>query len=342
VGIMYLFTEQLNNWDDWHDIKISVSAFAPLIAYIMQKENLPLAKVENLTPGTNAVFKVGGYAIKFFVPPELHDTTHNGYGKDFNIELFGIKWANDRGVPSPKLITNGIVADKYLFRYMIMEYVHGIALDKIEDRLSYEDKVTIGQHMRNITDKLNLPCENFTPIDIMAFAICNDGWKEEGFPESFLAELSAYLKNFRMGQKVYCHGDLHEGNVLVSESVKEANLSFFHQNIFAFRKEGFARLEGMESNMNVSIIDFADAMYAPAEYELVYIVSSLFGFEKPYMEGYFGQDYAVDDILELCMTWLPVHAWSHGLLAETIGPAQEITSFAVMRERLRDWINRAF
>ena len=31
--------------------------------------------------------------------------------------------------------------------------------------------------------------------------------------------------------------------------MKEANLSFFHQNICAFRKEGFARLKGMESNM---------------------------------------------------------------------------------------------
>ena len=81
-------------------------------------------------------------------------------------------------------------------------------------------------------------------------------------------------------------------------------------------------------------------MYAPAEYELVYIVSTLFCFEKPYMEGYFGENYVVDDILELCMTWLPIHAWSYGMLAEIIGPADEITSFAVMRERLRDWIER--
>jgi len=56
------------------------------------------------------------------------------------------------------------------------------------------------------------------------------------------------------------------------------------------------------------------------------------------MEGYFGENYVVDDILELCMTWLPVHAWVHGILAAIIGPAEEITSFAVMRERLRDWI----
>jgi len=35
--------------------------------------------------------------------------------------------------------------------------------------------------------------------------------------------------------------------------VKEANRSFFHLNICAFRKEGFARLKGMESNMNLIV-----------------------------------------------------------------------------------------
>jgi len=307
---MYLFTEPLNNWDDWHKIKTSILAFTPLITYIMQKEKLPLADIKNTMPGTNAVFRVGEYAVKIFAPSELHGVTHKGYGIDVNVELFGIQWANDRGVPSPTLVASGVVDDRHSFRYMIMNYVHGIALDKIKAKLSYEDKVKIGRNVRNITNKLNLPCENFTPIDIMEFAINNDEWKNEGFPKSFLDELSTFLKEFHMGQKVYCHGDFHEGNILVDNS------------------------------MNVTLVDFADSMYAPAEYELVYIVSSLFGFEKPYMDGYFGENYLVDDILELCMTWLPIHAWSHGMLAEIIGPAETVASFSIMRERLKDWIEK--
>jgi len=304
----HLFTENINNWDDWYKIYQSIAVFTPLVKHIQQKENLPLVTIENVKPGTNAVFKVDRFIIKIFAPPELHDTAHNGYGKDFNVELFGIKWANDMGVPSPNLIAHGIIEDKYTFLYMVMDYVHGTELDKIEHRLSYQDKVTIGQNVRNITNKLNLPCNNFTPIDVMEYAISNDDWKSEGFAESFLVELTEYLKDFRIGEKVYCHGDFHSGNVLVDEK------------------------------MNVSIVDFADSMYAPAEYELVYIVSSLFRFEKPYMEGYFGKNYVINDILELCMAWLPIHAWTHGLLADTIGPATEITSFAIMRERLRTWI----
>ena len=301
---MHLFTEQLNNWDDWHDKKISASAFTTLIACIMQKEKLPLSDIKNTMPGTNAVFRVGEYAVKIFAPSALHGGMHKGYGIDVDVELFGIKWANDRGVPSPRLIASGVVVDKYCFHYMVMDYVYGIALDKIEAKLSHEEKVTIGRNVRNITNNLNLPCENFTAIDIMEFATNNDGWKNEGFPESFLTELSTFLNEFHIGQKVYCHGDFHD------------------------------------DNMNVSLVDFADSMYAPAEYELVYIVSSLFGFEKSYMEGYFGENYIVDDILALCMMWLPIHAWSHGMLAEAIGPAEQITSFSVMRQRLKNWIEK--
>ena len=40
--------------------------------------------------------------------------------------------------------------------------------------------------------------------------------------------------------------------------MKEANFSFFHQNIGAFRKEGFARLKGMESSMRYLIINADD------------------------------------------------------------------------------------
>ncbi|MCL2546433.1 MAG: aminoglycoside phosphotransferase family protein [Oscillospiraceae bacterium] len=307
---MMLFTEQINHWDDWWNTFQSISAFTPLITHIMQKENLPIAKIENVTPGTNAVFKVGDYIAKIFAPPELYEDISDGYGTEFNVELFGMKWANAHGVPSPKLIADGVVVDKYHFRYMIMEYVRGKELSKIEGDLSYENKVTIGRNMRKITNQLNLPCENFTPIDVIEYAINNDEWEDEGFPESFRAELLTYLKGFHMGQKVYCHGDLHGDNILVDE------------------------------NMNVSIVDFADAMYAPVEYEQVYIVSGLFEFQRPYMEGYFGGDYAVEEILDLCMTWLPIHAWAHSILAHNIGPATEVTSFAVMRERLSDLITR--
>ena len=56
---MSLVTEQINNWDDWGKVFQSIPAFKPLVECIFNKENLPIVEIENLKPGTNAVFKVG-------------------------------------------------------------------------------------------------------------------------------------------------------------------------------------------------------------------------------------------------------------------------------------------
>ena len=309
---MSLFTEQINNWSDWGKLFQSIPAFTPLVEQIFRIENLPLAKIEKLHPGTNAVFRVGGYVIKIFAPVDSDDHK-GGYGTDVDVELFGMRLANRRGVPSPRLISEGVIEDKYCFRYMVMEYIHGKMLDEIENSLSYDDKVIIGQNMRKITNKLNAPpCENFTSVDVIQYALVNRDWVDhEGFPESFETERQAYLDGFQIDEhdKVYCHGDLHCQNILVDEK------------------------------MNVYIVDFADAMYAPAEYEQLYVVSALFCFEKPYMVGYFGGDYSVDNVLELCMKWLPVHAWGHATTEGNLDNVGEITSLAFLRERLRETIS---
>ena len=124
---MNLFTEQINNWDDWGKVFQSILAFTPLVEHIFQKENLPLAKIENLEPGTNAVFKVGEYVIKIFAPQGMGED----YDTNVDVELFGMRLANAQGVPAPKLIADGFIEDKYRFRYMIMEYIDGKLLNEI-------------------------------------------------------------------------------------------------------------------------------------------------------------------------------------------------------------------
>ena len=302
---MYLFTEQINNWDEWGKTFQSIPAFTALVEHIFQKEKLLIKRIEILKPGTNAVFKVGEYVVKIFAPP--------GMGQDFGInidvELFGLKWAEAQGVPAPRLIANGVVEDKYCFRYIVMDYIDGKLLSEIEDSLSYEDKVSIGKKIRSITDRLNKPCKNFTSIDVMKHAFADEEWEDEGFPHSFQEERLSYLREFRMDgrEKVYCHGDFHAENILVDDK------------------------------MEVYIVDFADAMYAPAEYEQVYVVSALFCFEEPYMVGYFG-DYEAEDIVDLCMTWLPIHVWGHSTVVGNLKHVSEIVSLEVMRKRLYDLI----
>ena len=78
-------------------------------------------------------------------------------------------------------------------------------------------------------------------------------------------------------------------------------------------------------------------MFAPAMYEQAYIASALFCFEKPYMIGYFG-NYAVQAIVDLCMTWLPIHAWGHATIDGNFESLEDISSFAVLQEKLQGLI----
>jgi serine/threonine protein kinase len=268
---------------------------------------LPFEKIENLKPGTNAVFKIGDYVLKIFVPAGIGD----GYGTNIDVEIFGMRFANERKVPAPKLIAWGEFSDKYRFQYMIMEYINGKTLDEAEKYLSYNDKVTIGKKVREITDKLNAPCENFTSVDAIEHSKNDGEWAACGFPPSFLKERLEYLNTLKIENrdKVYCQCDFHAENVLV------------------------------DKDLNVYLIDFADAMYVPKEYEKAYVASALFCFEKPYMTGFFG-DYKTEEIVELCMTYLPFHAWGHSTLAGNFKPVSEITSFKVMREKLRELIEK--
>ena len=58
---MSLFVNDVNDWDSWGKLFQDVDVWEPLIQYIFQKETLPYSKIELLTPGTNAVFKVGDF-----------------------------------------------------------------------------------------------------------------------------------------------------------------------------------------------------------------------------------------------------------------------------------------
>lgn len=299
---MDLFSENITCWEDWGRVFQSIPKFRKLVQHILEKEGLPPADIKNLTPGTNAVFRVGDYVIKIFAPPAL------GYdfGTNIKVELFGLRWAATQNVPAPRLIAHGAVQDKYLFKYIIMDYIAGQSLDKLKAGLADQDKITIGRKIRTMADALNRPCENFTEIDMMAYALADAEWEDEGFPASFQQERLEYVREFGAGphRKVYCHGDFHGGNILVTD------------------------------NLDVYLVDFADAMYAPAEYELAYIFSALFAFEKPYMVGFFGGDYNTEAVVDLCMAWLPIHVWGHATIVEHLKPVAEIDSFDTLRRRL--------
>ena len=298
---MNLFTEQINNWDDWGNIFQSVPAFTPLVEHILAKEKLPSAKIENLTPGTNAVFKVGDYVIKIFAP------TESGIDQslDLQTELFATSRANKLGISAPKLITHGFIEDKYRWAYMITEYIHGMELGEAVKTMTNCEKTDIARKLRVITDKMNTSCEPFNGIDVINDKVRYRRW--DIFPECFKAERLAYIKARDYGEKVFVHGDLCLDNILLT------------------------------SQGELYIIDFADAALAPKIYEhahMAYVLGYDTDFDPALLRGYF-EDYTADEFMEMCFNGLLIHDFGGSIVTDCIGKADEFQGLADLREKLR-------
>ena len=288
---MNYFDFEINNWKDWGEVFHSRAEFEKLIHHIFEIEKLPkIKKISDLTPGTNAVFKADDKVVKIFVPDEA------GYNseRDFAIESYGMKFAAAQEIPVPKLVSDGIVRDKYDFRYMIMDYIEGHSLS---ENFTYEEKYNIGKNFADIKSKLNIPCDKFCDIDIIERAITNERWDK--FPDSFNAERIKYLRNYKIKNPVYVHGDINPDNVV-------------------FGNDGVMYL-----------IDFADACIAPALYELAPLICEFFEFDPDYLDGY--GDVSADDLAESIL----IHDFGGDILVNNCGACEEFTSLDVMYERIK-------
>jgi serine/threonine protein kinase len=297
-----LFKADVSNWSDWGRVYQSVEAFEPLIKHICEKEKIPYGKTEHCTPGTNAVFKVitsdeRTLVFKIFAPKESGMDTDS----DYNTELFGMSRAKRLGVSVPELIAYGDISDKYLFRYMVMEYIDGAAIGDVERGMTDAQKFDFAYKLRQITDKLNTPSERFNSCDIIERARKNKRWS--GFPEKFNRERLDFLKRYKLQNEVYVHGDLNPDNILIGSDEK------------------------------LYIIDFADAMIAPVEYEWAVVTCELFCFEKPYIKGFFG-NISEDELTEICFNGLLIHDFGAEIIKVNLGDPSRIEDLNVLREHL--------
>ena len=116
-----LFSETIQNWDDWGRVFQSIPAFTPLVREIFRREGLPFAPLQNLTPGTNGVFRCGDLVVKVFFPRESGLDPE----PDFRNEAAVCGHLTKLGVPVPKLLAQGLVRDKYDFYYLVTQFCPG-------------------------------------------------------------------------------------------------------------------------------------------------------------------------------------------------------------------------
>ena len=122
-------------------------------------------------------------------------------------------------------------------------------------------------------------------------------------PSSFNEERLAYIDGLRGQERVYVHGDLNPDNIILGEDGE------------------------------LYLIDFADALLAPAEYELPCVLCELFEFEQSFMEGYLGtEDRAF--AARRCLDGLLMHDFGSGIITHNLGKAELIKSINALKELL--------
>jgi hypothetical protein len=301
---MTLFNEQINNWSDWGRVFQSIRVFTRLIEYIFMRERLPLAEIRNLTPGTNAVFKVGGYVVKIFAPPE------SGIDQplDLQTELFAIRRANDTGVSAPKLIAHGFVEDKYRFAYMITEYIDGTKFSYAVKTMSGDERIEVGRMLRAVTDKMNTPCEPFNEIDVINDKSRYRRWNK--YSERFRLQRQQYIKSCRYADNVFVHGDLCGDNILLTPQGE------------------------------LFVIDFADAVLAPVIYEHSLVAVELFDLDPFLLRGYFGNCTA-EELTQVCFDGLLIHDFGGDIIENHIGKAGEFDGLDDFRDKMANKIKNA-
>lgn len=276
----WLFTECIDGHTSWARVYQSIKDFEPIVREIFRLHHLEPGKVENLTPGTNAVFRVGDKVVKIFAPIESGYYTDN----DYAVELAALRHANRVEVTAPLLVCTGCMEDKYLFRYIVMEHIQGCEFEGISKHFSHRQKVEFAAKLKAITQKLNVELlDNNIPEFSLHRCLENAGW--HAFPESFRQSRTAFVSSQSFSKHVYTHGDLTGENIIVND------------------------------NGDVFIIDFADSRLAPFYYEWPPIVFALFGCDVAMMGTYFGE-YHHQDFYDKLTLGMVIHEFGATLVQQ--------------------------
>ncbi len=284
----YLFNYNIVDWHTWGKVFQSINIFNDLLKEIFKNENLVFTKIENTIPGTNAVFKIGDYIIKIMPPIESGEDLN----MDFDNELYSLKEVNRLDINAPKLISYGIIEDRYIFRYAIFEYIIGEELHNIWDTLDNNSRYAFGVELRQIVDKLNTNIKNFT--DKNPFSSNKSNLSFSNYNVSFKLERIKYINNYDYKDFIYVHGDLTKDNIIIS-----------HNNMY--------------------LIDFADSMMAPSFYEESLIISELCNFDYYFILGYF-KEYNIEKLSDITLNGLLIHEYGGELIKSNIGDIDNINN----------------
>lgn len=274
------FDNDIIDWERWCGIFQDIPYFTPIIERIFQREKLGrIGEIRNVTPGTNAVFRVNDLIIKIFVPEGVKTWPEN----DFIRERDNTLRAMELQISTPELIAHGVISERYEWNYLVYEFIHGTeAKIRLRD-YSRRERAEFAENMRDLVDKMRGFNAGRPYNDIIQRAVKSFRWDNAG--PGLKQERINYLIGMDMGDFVFVHGDLTGENVLIG-------------------KDG-----------DIHIIDFGDSMFAPCFYEFPPVIFDLFACDL-FMSSVFLE--GKDDAVESVFKGLLMHDFGGDILQERI------------------------
>ncbi len=277
----YLFNEKIASWQDWSKVYQSIPAFEGIILEICRRENIPCEKedIKNVTPGTHAVFKVHEYIVKVFCPKE------SGFdgSLDASVEKSAMHAANSFGVECPRIVASGEICDKYVFTYIVMDFIEGTEFKDIREKLSYEEIVDIVSQLKVILKKMNRPSDAIPALDILSEVKKSE--RLSVLPESLCQDIIQTAESLDFSESVLVHGDITDDNTLVA------------------------------AGNRLKLIDFADCHLAPWYYELPPIVFSFFGCRRDFIDC-FRSEMSMEEFTDYFLKGLVIHDFGPDIIKE--------------------------
>ncbi|MDD3243238.1 MAG: aminoglycoside phosphotransferase family protein [Eubacteriales bacterium] len=299
---MERFTKSMDGWADWGRVFQDTEAFSPLAEEIFRRHGLPFAGLSRCAPGSNAVFRAGGFVVKIFAPLQSGVDTR----EDFAVERFAMKRAQALGVPVPAVRGEGCIQDRYAFNYLILDHIAGISFGAGRAAWTAQEKERYAACLRGAVDKMDTPCPPFRKADPAARERARARWG--AFPRRFQAQREALLAQAGQTEPVFVHLDLNPDNLIAGEDGQ------------------------------LYLLDFADANVGAADVELAPL-AELFRFEQPFLAGYFGQ-YDRRELTEKFVRALLMHDYGYNIIRDSLCAPQELKQVGDLYDRVGEALDK--
>lgn len=292
-----LFTETITNLEHWGRVFRNKALFEPLAREIFARCGLPFSGLECCLPGSNAVFGVGEHILKIFAPEEAQ---LGGEG-EFRAEVFGLNRAEALGVPAPQILASGVIQDRHVFRWLLLERIEGCPPADLWEA----DWAGLGRQLRKAVERLDTPCPPFEDRPLRS-AQAELRWNL--FPESFQRERAAFLTEWTP-ETVFVHGDLNSDNLLVTPAGA------------------------------LYLVDFADCRVAPFETELAALVCDGFALPPQWNRGFLGADDRTQTAAAL-VRGLLLHDYGAWIIRDRVAAPQTLHTLKDLERSLLCCLNR--